>query len=56
MRESGTPPNLDEGPITPLRQAALKPDETLAEEGAERTKAWKAATRQYGQIEAARRV
>ena len=33
---------------------ALKPDETLAEEGAERTKAWKAATRQYGQIEAAR--
>ena len=33
---------------------ALKPDETLAEEGAERTRAWKAATRQYGQIEAAR--
>jgi len=33
---------------------ALKPDETLAAEGAERTKAWKAATRQYGQIEAAR--
>ena len=33
---------------------ALKPDETLADEGSERTRAWKAATRQYGQIEAAR--